>query len=357
MVWILLIAGCASCLQLPNEQDDPNEEPPTGTDDSGGDDSGEEDTSEDTGPIVIPMCTLEEVEDDDPSNDFTEMMYVPLSTYACGEVNTKGDVDYLTFTTEAPGWVKVDVQAASRGSSADMFYTLNQPDEDESVVQSDRHDSTDPLSVFKADKAGDYLATLAEAQGGFGEPYPWWFIATPTKEPVSYHLLDGLLSNDPSLTADPVSMDDEGEPNSTLETAKVMTANVPIFAEIGSRGDSDWYTFSIPEGTTTLTYEVDAYDFGSAADMQLEVYYAGTQKLLLNSDGVDDRDGGADPWAEWDMVANREYWEGKMAKKPEDYPGTVDFSTLTIRAHNWDENDGSMFYWYTVWITVSAETK
>lgn len=360
MVWILLIAGCASCLQLPNDVDDPNDDPPTGVEDSGDGDSGDDtDTAEDTGPAVIPMCTLEEVEDDDPSNDFSELLYVPLSTYACGEVNTKGDVDYLTFTTTMPGWMKVDVQAASRGSSADMFDILSQTAEDESVEQHDRHDSTDPLSVFYAEKAGDYLATLAEAQGGFGEPYPWWFIAMPTKEPFSYHMLEGVLSNDPALTESPVSPVDEIEPNNTVETATVLTANVPIFAKIGTRGDSDWYTFSIPEATTTLTYEVDAFDFGSAADMSLEIYYAydGAEELFIVSDGRDDRDGGADPWFELDLVASRELWEGEIAKDPEGYPGTPDFNTLNIRAHHSDENVGSMFYWYTLWITISSEEK
>ena len=357
MVWMFLLGGCASCLQLPDEGPDA---PPESGVDSGNlpADTGGEDTAEDTGPVVIPRCQLEEVEDANPADDFSQMLYVPLSTYACGDVNTKGDVDYLTFTTVTPGWMKVEVQAASRGSSADMFYTLTQPERDQVVVQADGYLTSDPANVFYAESPGDYIAALSESHGDFGAAYPWWFLAMSTKEPYSYHLVDGEVVDDATLDALAITPDREAEStNDEPEGAQELVENQPVLGQIATRGDYDWYVFHLPEGATHVIEEVDAADLGSAADMHLTRYWGGTERFLLMEDGNDGRTDGPDPWEDVDLAYEREKTAEIIAGNPAAYPGTVDTSTIYIRARNWNEDRGSMFFWYTLRVHSTTEEK
>ena len=337
MVWILTFASCAACLQLPDDEsrDDSGHPSPTDlyhpdTADTGG--------GIDTPPPLVPRCTLEDVEDEDPTNDFSQILEVPLSTYACGYVDRYRDLDYLSFTTTEPGWVSVDVQAASRGSSADMYMQLDAPDLDDGVGTEGRPRSSDPLNVFYAPQGAKYIATLNETTGGYGDAYGWWFLAGTTKAPVAFGMI-------------------ETEPNSSIETAIPLAEGVRYYGTIGDAGDGDWYAVDIPAGTTVVTYETDAAQFGSAMDPVLRLVWGGTNQMLAYDDHWDDRNDGVDSWGELEIAKWQKVAEDLTAKEPERYPGTNDFTKVYFRVSNTDELKSSMFHWYVFWVTFSSEVK
>ena len=75
----------------------------------------EETGTVDTGPP--PPCSQPEVE---PNNSYADANEILMELWACGELESSSDSEFLDFDTPYDGWIKLRVEAASIGSSADM---------------------------------------------------------------------------------------------------------------------------------------------------------------------------------------------------------------------------------------------
>ncbi len=347
MLWLLTLAGCASCFKLPDEGEDsatPRDSnnfhtiQDTGLVDTSAGDSG----GDDSGSLVVPRCEVELVESDEPNHDYLDMLDLPLNTFACGYMDRADDLDYLTFTTNEPGWVKVDVQAQSRGTSADLEDDLTLLDSDEGVSKQGRNENADPLAVFYAPVGGTYIAVLSEQAHGYGDAYGWWLKASMAKAPVDFGMT-------------------ESEPNDTQAQGMRTEPGVGYFGTIGRPGDGDWYTIPVPEGTLSVDYWTFASAYGSATDTDLVFYWGGTgsddlRKVYADSASADlttDSAGGT-----FNVQDRREATEAKVASNPE--LGTldeIDFTELRVRVYNASETFGSMFHWYVFDYSVTSETK
>lgn len=342
---VLLLLGCASCFEPPDEDDD-NALDSGELADSGDSGTGGVDTSDsgDSGSLPAALCTLEEAEDDDYFNDYREPVTLPLETWACGIVDVQDDREYFRFTTAETGWLKVDTQAEDRGSSADITHIVTMDDADEAVVQYGRaRRSADPLNVFYAPVAGEYSLVLYESAGGHGEAYGWWTMVSETKAPVSWDLT-------------------ESESNDKPETGERLVEGAVHFGVLGDPGDDDWYHIEIPEGATFMTCAIEAEDHGSAANMEMTLHWGGTGNLYIREDGIDQRDGSEDAWEEYDLALERSltdaHIEADRKIDPLAWPeGSVDYSSFDMRLHDYDESKGSMFHWYTFTCTFSTEEK
>jgi len=337
MISLVLLSACSCRPDLPHpvNEGDVTKDP----DDSGDIPSWVEDSGDvDTAPPPNPRCTYEISEDDDPDNDFLEQYAVPLDTWACGFVDRVNDLDTLTFTTTMPGWLEVAVEAQSRSSSANMQNTLSFLTGDESTLTGERYGGSDPLNVFYAPLAGNYLAILTASNTGSGEAYGWWFIARVTKPPVD---LDTT----------------EQEPNDAPEQGLPMDADTRYFGTFGEPADSDWYVIDVPADATSITYETDAFEFGSAADPNLEFHWGGEDRMFIYTDSWDDWTESVDARGEFDIAEQIDIATDLKATSPDLFPHDLDFTRLYVRAYDGDDTRGSMFRWYVFWISFETGIK
>ena len=102
---VVFLEGCKACAPgLPSQNsnsnsnpDNPNNPSPDGTDGGG-----------DTAPI--PPCSQPEVE---PNNSASQAQAIDMGPWACGVMDTDGDVEHLTATTSEAGWLRGWVRAAA----------------------------------------------------------------------------------------------------------------------------------------------------------------------------------------------------------------------------------------------------
>ena len=341
MVWILLLAACASCFEPPG--DDPKNpeqdtHPPPDDTDTG--DTG------DTGEPPLPQPCAQPHEDDaDFGNDYSQPIALALDSWACGTIDAANDVEYFTFTTLEPGWMKIDAQAQSRGSSADLFTLITFLTGDDGVITSGRPLSSDPLTVFYAPIAGDYFVSLAESQGGHGDAYGWWLVASMTKSPVVYDLVE-MEPNDSRSTATtlvPVEeLDETGVP------VNPGVSEITYYGTIGDGGDADWWIIDLPEGADQFHLDVDSFVYGAPTDIHLTLYWTDDTGVLdfFDDEGTDEDGSSQDPWGKYDIAKIRE--DGAA-----DYPTRTRFDQIAVRTTDWEGTAGSMFHWYTLTLTMT----
>lgn len=343
MPWFLVLSACASCFELPGENEQPEESPPPAAD------SGEEaegDTAEDTGELPLPdRCDQPHEDDENFGNDYSQPIVLPLDTWSCGTIDAVNDVEYFTFTTTEPGWMKIDAQAELRGSSANLYSLISFLSGEDAVTTHGRSYGSDPLTVFFAPTAGDYLVTLAESSGGYGDAYGWWMVVSMSKAPVEFDLVESEPNDDRSLAtafAPEVQLDGEGEPTDP------GVAAVSYYATIGDAGDADWWIVNLPEGADQFVLDVDSFVLGAPTDIQLTLYWTDDTGALdfFDEEGTDQDGSVEDPWGEYDVATIR-------AQGAADYPERTDFNQIAVRTTNWEGTDGSMFHWYTLTLTTT----
>ncbi|MSQ01609.1 MAG: hypothetical protein EXR71_06920 [Myxococcales bacterium] len=338
----LLLLGCRGCIDLPSESDADVSQPPQDPDTDSAEDTA--DTGDDDAGDGLPgRCALEEVEDENFNNDYTQIVTLPLETWACGRIDANGDREYYRFTTQQTGWLRVDTQAEARGSSADIDHIVTMPDADESVKQVGRFGNADPLNVFYADVAGEYLVVLGERTGGFGEEYGWWLRVSEVKPPRTSDLT-------------------ELEPNDRAPQATPLVEGARYYGVLADPGDDDWYRMTIPSGSTHMACGTKAVEYGSAANMEMELFWAGTTGLVVWDEGIDARTGSEDVWFEYDLASLLARAEATIAddrtNDPDNWPeGSIDLGSFNMRVHDYDESVGSMFHWYTFECSFSNEDK
>jgi hypothetical protein len=309
-LFLLFLSGCNGCRpSLPSNQDTEQHDTHDTTD------SQDSTPPEDTSPELPPHCDVMEVE---PNDQLSQVVEIPTEKWVCGlmmpadpEHAPLGDVDFLHFATTEPGWVEVNLEAARRGSSADMQFVLY--DDDDSITVTDSYLSTDPIIRFPTTEAGDYTVVLGESSFLFGDDYAWYLLASIVKPPVEWSF-------------------NEVEPNDTFGQATPFAPGETVYGTIERVGDFDWYHLVTPAEATTIRFTMNAFLYGSPMDGEIMLYDTDGTTLLR-----DDRQGeieyDLDPW----------------------------FEQKQTEAHDWyvlvrnEQERGSRFNWYT--LTIEALTE
>ena len=299
---LVLLGACNGCgPQLPNPTEDPRVDtsPPP-------DDSAPDTETAETGPP--PRCDREETEPNSPPDGTEEL---DLELWACGEFLTYIDYDSFRVTPTQPGWLKIQVDAASRGSPANPQLIVSGGGESAELL--DGYLTTDPLLVFPVDTLEPYTLTLGETNFLYGEDYSWFMLASLSKEPVEWDA-------------------EEAEPNNGFASAAPFTLGQTVLGAVSSASDLDWYKLTTAsEGEQTLTFTVNAFKEGSAANLVL---------VLYASDGA---------------TVLREETTGPIAYDRDPYFTTkiTGVQDLYLLART-EDGRGSRFHWYTLTIESSA---
>lgn len=305
MVLLLVLLGaCNGCQpEVPYPEPDPKPDTSPPADDT----SEDTDSAGETGPPA--RCDFEETEPNGPPEDTTPL---EMELWACGTFATYADLDSHRIEPTQVGWVKIQVEAALRGSPANPQLVIEGGDQSAQIL--DGYLTTDPLLVFPSEAAQPYSLTLGETDFFYGDDYAWYMLTSLTKAPVEWDA-------------------EEAEPNDGVASAQVLTVGEALFGTIGSPSDLDVYKITTPhDGEQTLTFEVTAFKEGSAADLRLVLYDAdGTTVLREEDDGAIAYD--RDP-----------YFTKKITGVQDLY--------LLVRTQ---DARGSRFHWYTLDVSVSAE--
>jgi len=304
---LVLLLGCNGCRpSLPsNTDDDPNPQDTSPPEDTSGDSATE---TADTSPPLPNRCDAMEVE---PNNTLYEIEPLVMEEWLCGwydKTNSPlGDIDFLGFTTTEGGWLEVNQEAGSRGSSADAQFTII--DTDNSVTVLSGYLTTDPRIVIPVPDPRTFTLALGETTYSSGEDYNWAILASMVKAPVVWSF-------------------PETEGNDTFTAANEFALGETVFGTIDHAGDLDWYHVVTPADATGVRFTVEAFSHGSPLDSTL---------VLYDTDGV--------------------------TRLHSDYTGEVDydpdpaFDFKQTEANDWyllvknATDGGSDFHWYTLTIT------
>lgn len=291
---LLLIAGCRGCdgcgADLPDTSD---------TDDT-------EDTDTDTD-TEAARCEVPEAE---PNDAFAQATPIALEEEGCGDISRPFDLDNWTFTTDMPMWLGVYVEAAGVGSFADVAVVLD--DGEGGVTEARDSQASEDVALVIPVEAGTWNLLVTDQQTLGGEQgYYYDLLVTEDKEPVEW-------------TAE------EAESNDDLVDAHVLADEDRVFGTIAPRFDDDWYRVDVPTGPHTVTVWIEAYAWGSPANLVMELY--GDAGAL--QDTVWDGENGweKDPWASFDSDGD-ESW--------------------TFRLEEQDDRGGST-YWYVLGVDVKG---
>lgn len=301
---MLLLIGCNGCRpQLPNTDDDT---PPVDTHEETGD--SQETAPIETGVDLPPRCDHLEVE---PNSTLYEVQPLIMEEWLCGGFQTApsppGDIDFFSFTTTESGWLKVSVEAAQRGTSADAQFQLI--DADNSLTAFDGYLTTDPTVVVPVPIPQAFTLLLGETSYLCGDDYGWAALVSMAKQPVEWTF-------------------SESEPNDLAVSANEFTLGGTVFGTVGRADDYDWYHIVTPADATSLTFRVDAFAYGSPLD---------TTVLLYDTDGSTLLDAG---------------YVGEV-----DYDRDPYFNYKQTEANDWyllvknAGSGGSAYHWYTLTIT------
>jgi hypothetical protein len=278
--WIGL-PGC-QCRYDPPDPTDPPPETPTGT-------TG---TTGDTGPAA--PCAWPEVE---PNNSVLEPTLLGMEQRGCGTIEAPGDQDHWAFTLEEDAWLEVEVDQGN-GSIADMSLYLEKKGDDWSAARNDDPESLDATMLFLA-PAGEYVLRTSEQDFAGGERYGYTVLVSEAKAPVTWTYTE----TEPNDTLGDVSQ----EANANAENLSGLLALGPldVYATMSGNGalpDQDWFVLTVPSGRHTLTVDVEAFDYGSSADLtvtlwnddltdKIKEYNGGIPGLELDPEGTYDSSG------------------------------------------------------------------
>ncbi len=324
MFLVALLGGCNGCrpaLPPPLDTDEPPDTPPVDTE------TGETAAPVDTAPP--PPCPVVEVE---PNDAIGQAQELPLQTWACGEFDYILDGEWFIVTptvsaeqtTEAnTPWMTIQVEAASRGSSANPQILLSVGGE--SVLKFGDYLTTDPRLVFPIPSVEPYAINLGESDLLYGEDYRWHLMASIDKAPVSWDHAEIEAGDDPDTPDVVEAIDNDNE-----ATAQPFPLGERLYGAIEAPGDFDWYKVSVTDvGEVLLVFDIDAYGFGSAADLTIWVYDTVGSEPDMKPYGRTNAD--LDSWLQKRVVGPADYY---------------------VRVRDQDDQ-GSRFHWYTLSITAT----
>jgi hypothetical protein len=306
---MLLLVACRACEpQLPSTNNEEQKED-TSKDESPPVDS-PQDSKEDSEPA--PFCDLMETE---PNDTLDTPMSMPMGQWICGLVDHFADADFYSITPTEPGWITIEVDAASRGSSADMDLTVT--DGDRSVIVYTSYLSTDPKISFPADTVDTYIGWVSEhSQLLYGEDYKWYLRAYVDKAPLGWSM-------------------EEVEPNG-IDTPQELPMEERVYGTISSSEDQDWYHVRTPDTASALILDIDANEYGSPMNATMVIRSANIaeQDYIIKWREVGEIDYNPDP-----------HWEMKVE-------GPMD-----LYLQIFDTNEAaSRFHWYTLSVKAEYDT-
>jgi len=244
--------GCAACYgDLPtNNKNDDDDNTDTAVEDTAVEDTG----PVDTGPP--PPCAVPEEE---PNNSVTDAQKLPLERWACGVLLEQGDLDYFYFDVPTAGWYRVWVRGQDIGSSSDLQLAFSNTTSTYTALATTSPNSLDPQIVFYAEGADRFQVSVADTFYGYGDDYIWEMMATESKEPVDWNVVEDEWvgsggSNDALVDGEPVEDGDQ------------------ILGVLNPGSDQDFYIIDLPAGDVSLVAQVHAWNYGSPLYSTLRVF-------------------------------------------------------------------------------------
>lgn len=311
--FLLLVAcqACSSCLRFNPPDIQPEDTAPDEEDSD--DQESTPDSPVDTTPP--PPCPQPELE---PNNNSSDAFAIEMEEWACGQFESAFDFDVYTFTMEEDGWLELDVDAASRGSSADVSVSLE--DEDGETAGAWRSDvSTDPRIIIPV-RAGDWQAWVSELSQDYGDDVDYHVLATVAKRPVSWN-------------ADSEELE---VPNNTAADAMPIEDGTYVFGVIDSGNAFDWYVWRSPADgkKRTMRAEVFAMSEGSPLNPRLQRYEAD------ENDEVNEY-----PAETWNS-------DDDSASQDPSVDIAVDSQDVYLKVRHLPQTQTGDYYWYVLAITV-----
>lgn len=263
--------ACAkSCAQLSLPGSNINNNVDTSTNQDTGDNEDTEDSG-DTGPIDTgppALCPQPEVE---PNNSRGEAQAVSMEAWICGDIALAADQD--VFSTPGPAdatWMRVQVRAAEIGSFANLSLAFYDDDEDYSAYGIFQPESTDPMLLVPVPGGLEWFAAVNDQYGAYGDNNHWQMLITEEKAPLEWNAV-------------------ESEDNNAITNGNPIESGDRVFAvlETAFGADQDWYQITIPDDglTYAVHLRIEAWNYGSPADMQLELYNPDQERKKLRDAG------------------------------------------------------------------------
>ena len=242
-----LVAGC-SCRELPptppEDTEDPEETAHTAAHTA---------DSAPQGPCPQPEA--------EPNDGLDEAQPLLLEREACGAFDPAGDRDSFSFLLDDDAWIQVELHAAE-GSIADPALLVTPEDGGWAAVRSGDPESLDVTLRFPA-PAGSYVATGSEQSLLGGARYGYRLLASESKPPVDWTR-------------------SEAEPNDDHASAEPLSSDEAVFGTMSGNDalpDFDWYRLVVPAGKHSVSFALEAFDEGSAADLTVQLWDAALEGL------------------------------------------------------------------------------
>ena len=203
-----------------------------------------------------PPCDQPEVE---PNNDASTANALPLEVQGCGTFADAPDADFWTFSTTEDGWLAVDVDGYRLGSDAHLSMTLSSAG---GLNVGVNHWQDLPEIHFKMPVGPDAFTTFIRQTvgdgggGGGGDSYFYEIMASSTKAPVSWDVDEATNESAAGAQA--------------LGAGLTPPWDVSVFGSLSDARDQDWYTIEVPIGRHEVVFDVDAHEFGSAGDFEIQ---------------------------------------------------------------------------------------
>lgn len=214
---------------------------------------------DDTDPA--PPCALPEAE---PNNDAGSANPLPLEVQACGSFSSAPDADFWSFATTEEGWLAVDLDGYRLGSLAHLSMTLSSTSglsvglnywQDIPEVHFKMPVGADAFTVFVRQQVG------AGGGAGGGEDFFYEIMASSVKPPVSWDVDE--VANETAAGAQ------------SLSVGLTPADGVAVFGALSDAQDQDWFLIEVPIGRHAVVLDVDAAEFGSAGNFELQRADAG----------------------------------------------------------------------------------
>ena len=307
---LLLLACVPSCCQ-------PNINPPVeDTHDERDSDSPVDSVdSEDTAPP--PPCEQPEVEPNDLDSQATPIV---LEEQACGAFTGGGlDLDWFSFDTEHVGWLKVDVDAADRGSEANVSLNLESDLGVQAAMSMAGDGSADPLLVIPVTEADSWMLVLNEQEAQSGdEDYDYQVRASVTKTPV------------------PIDREEKSN-NEDFEDAQVLQLDEYVYGTVDEPSDLDWYVLQTPPGRNEIKLELLAHRHGSPLNGRIEIWYAHPKDDSKLSDEAERKVADSDFGPSMDPIFTHTSYDER---------------TWYIKVRNANTGGTGSAYWYVLHTTI-----
>lgn len=126
------------------------------------------------GKVACAAAGTEQEPNDSPLTATPAVFGDSVSGEICpDDANPAGDVDYWAFTARAGATLELDVDAASLGPLVDPVIALYASDGTTQLAFNDDADGADSRLRYSITTTGTYFATVADAAGPGGNPFPY----------------------------------------------------------------------------------------------------------------------------------------------------------------------------------------